>query len=70
MMHVVIKLNELLKEKGISQRSLSRDSNVRLATINEMCKQETKYLPLDNLAAICEVLECEIADILKLQKNH
>lgn len=67
-MKVNIKLNSLLEDKGISHRELSRLAGIRHPSISEMCNNTTKRIPLDNLAKICEVLNCEITDILELQK--
>ncbi|MGG1445022.1 helix-turn-helix transcriptional regulator [Brevibacillus laterosporus] len=70
-MKVHIKLGVLLKERGISQRELSRLTGIRVSSINEMCNNETLRLPLDNLAKICEVLGVEITDVLELtDENH
>jgi len=64
---VTVKLNNLLIEKNISHRELSRLTGIRHPSISEMCNNKTKRLPLDNLAKICEVLECDIPDILELE---
>ncbi|WP_276208275.1 helix-turn-helix transcriptional regulator [Gracilibacillus sp. YIM 98692] len=66
---VSIKLNKLLSEKNISHREFARMTGVRHPSISEMCNNETKRLPLDNLAKICEVLECDITDVLQLEKD-
>lgn len=68
-MNVVIKLAELLEDKRISHRELSRMTGIRHPSISEMCNNSTERLPLRNLAVICEVLECEITDILKLERE-
>jgi putative transcriptional regulator len=68
-MRVIIKLNSLLEEKGISHRELSRITGIRHPSISEMCNNTTKRIPLDNLAKICEVLECDINDVLELIKE-
>ncbi|MDN9010058.1 helix-turn-helix domain-containing protein [Brevibacillus laterosporus] len=65
-MKIHIKLADLLKERGVSQRELSRLTGIRVSSINEMCNNETIRLPLDNLAKICEVLGVEITDVLEL----
>ena len=65
-MKIHIKLADLLKERGISQRELSRLTGIRVSSINEMCNNETVRLPLDNLAKICEVLGVGITDVLEL----
>jgi putative transcriptional regulator len=69
-MKVVIMLNQLLTDKNMTQRELARLTNIRVPSINEMYHNQTVRLPLDNLARICEVLECEIQDILKLEKEQ
>lgn len=66
-MKVIINLDKLLDNRNMSQHELSRQSGVRQATINAMCRNESKRIPLDNLANICEVLNCDISDILELK---
>lgn len=68
-MFVNIKLAKILEERRISHRELSRMTGIRHPSISEMCNNKTERLPLKNLAAICNVLECEITDILELQKE-
>ena len=69
-MKVTIKLSNLLEKRGLSQHELSRLTRIRQPSINEMCRNQTQRLPLDNLAKICEVLECGILDILELEKDN
>ncbi|MFW5437137.1 helix-turn-helix domain-containing protein [Paenibacillus apiarius] len=65
-MEIRIKLGELLEERGLGQRELSRMIGVRHPSIHEMCQNKTVRLPLDNLAAICEALGVGIMDVLEL----
>ncbi|MCM3573272.1 helix-turn-helix transcriptional regulator [Mesobacillus subterraneus] len=67
---IIINLDNLLKEKNISQRELSRRTGIRQPTISEMCLNKTKSIPLTNLYLICIELDCDIADILKLEKEQ
>jgi putative transcriptional regulator len=69
-MKVIIKLDKLLTEKEMSQHELARLTGIRQPSINEMSRNQTSRLPLANLAKICEVLNCEITDILELQKDN
>ncbi|AYK07560.1 helix-turn-helix transcriptional regulator [Brevibacillus sp. 7WMA2] len=69
-MKIHIKLADLLKERGISQRELSRLTGIRVSSINEMCNNETVRLPLNNLAKICEVLSIGITDVLELSDER
>jgi putative transcriptional regulator len=68
-MKVVMKLDKLLLKRNITQRELSRLTEIRVPSINEMYHNQTVRLPLNNLAKICEVLECQITDILELIKE-
>lgn len=68
-MKVVIMLDHLLDQKKMSQRKLARLTEIRHPSINEMCRNQAKHIPLENLAKICEVLGCDIPDVLKLEKE-
>lgn len=68
-MRIFITLDKLLSNRSMSQHELSRLTGIRQPTINDMCQNKTKSLPLVNLAKICEVLECEITDIIELKEE-
>lgn len=69
-MKVIIKLNSILEDKELSHREFARMTGIRHPTISDMCNNTIKHIPLHNLAKICEVLECEISDILKLEEEQ
>lgn len=69
-MKIIIKLDQMLDDIDMSQHELSRQTGIRQASINEMCRNQTVRLPLDNLAKICETLQCDISDILELKKEQ
>lgn len=69
-MIVYITLSKLLEERGYSHREFARMTGIRHPSISEMCNNKTERLPLKNLAKICEALDCEISDILKLEKEQ
>lgn len=68
-MRIIIKLDKLLAERNMSQHELSRLTGIRQPSINEMCRNQTVRLPLDNLAKICETLDCDISDVLELEPD-
>jgi putative transcriptional regulator len=68
-MNVIIKLDKLLQDRDMSQHELSRLTGIRQPSINEMCRNQTIRLPLSNLAKICEVLNCEISDVIELVRD-
>lgn len=67
-MKIIIKLDQLLTEREMSQHELSRATGIRQASINEMCRNQTRRMPIENLEKICDVLNCEITDIIELQR--
>lgn len=65
-MKVIIILRETLNLHGISERELSRLTGIRQPSINDLCNNQAKHLPLENLAAICGALNVGINAVLKL----
>lgn len=68
-MKVVMKLDKLLSDRNMSQHELARLTGIRQPSINEMCRNQTRRIPTDNLAKICEVLNCDLSDLLELVKE-
>lgn len=66
---IEICLKALLEEKNISQRELSRKLDITFTTINKMCNNTLQHFPLQTLANICEELDVEISDVLRLKKE-
>ena len=60
-----IKLDELIKEAGISKNKLSHRAEMQRSQINHYCNNEISRLDIDVLARICTVLECNIGDLLE-----
>lgn len=62
---IKIKLDELIKKKGISKNKLSHKAEMQRTQINNYCKNEITRLDTDVLARICTVLECRIEDLIE-----
>lgn len=60
-----IKLDALIKRKGISKNKLSLRAEMQRTQINNYCNNKIIRLDIDVLARICTVLECEISDLLE-----
>ncbi len=63
--YIKIKLNELIKEKGISKNKLSHRAEMQRTQINQYCKGEITRLDTAVLARICSALNCKIEDLLE-----
>lgn len=71
MLEVKFKLKEILEERNITQKELSRLSKVREATISEIIRGSRTVINFKHLASIAEALEItEIEKIMVLiEKN-
>ena len=65
-----IKLSTLLGERRITQAELARKTGIRPATINELYHEFSVRVNFEHLDKICEVLDCDITDLLKYEPNN
>lgn len=66
---IKINLSTLLKERKMTQTELAKKTGVRKATINEMYWNVCEYIKLETIFKICQVLECDISDLLEMKDN-
>ena len=62
-----IKLDQLIKESGISKNKLSHFAMMQRTQINHYCNNNMSRLDIDVLARLCTVLDCEIGDLLEYE---
>ncbi len=71
MLEVKFKLKEILEERNITQKELSRLSKVREATISEIIRGSRTVINFKHLASIAEALEItEIEKIMVLVEKN
>ena len=63
-MPIKILLSRKLGELRMSQKDLAIKTGIRAATINEMYHDLNSRVNLEHLEAICEVLNCDLSEIL------
>lgn len=68
-MKIKIRLREILEEKGISQRQLALQMNIRPATINHLCSDSVDRVYIRTLEHICEALDIHIHELIVEDKN-
>lgn len=67
---IKIKLSTKLGEKRWTQAELARRTGIRAATINELYHELSVRVNLEQLDQICEVLDCNLSDILVRDTDH
>lgn len=67
---IEIKLDELLEERGHSFYWLSKKTCVSYTTLWRLKKGNARGINFATLRKICEALECQPGDVLKLNTNH
>ena len=60
-----IRLDELIKEKGISKNKLSQRAEMQRTQLNNYCNNTISRLDIDVLGRLCTVLDCTISDLLE-----
>lgn len=63
-------LKELLDNRNISIRKFADDTGLPFETLRRLYNDETKQYQRDTLGRICEVLEVEISEVLKLENKE
>lgn len=66
---VKIHLSWLLGERRMTQKKLSENTGIRPSTINEIYNEFAGRISIEHLDKICEVLDCDIAELLEYIPN-
>ena len=61
-----ILLGELLVSKDISVYKLSKVTDISEHNLANLIKNKTRSVRFDTIEKICEVLDCDITDIMQL----
>lgn len=67
MSKIYIDLENILKDKNISKNKLCTHCDLQRTQLNNYCKNKVVRVDLAILAKLCDFLECEPSDILKLR---
>lgn len=66
---MIITLNQVLEDKGISQNQLAKDTGISVETIRNFKNNKTTRISFDVLERVCNYLKCGIEDVMRLEKG-
>ena len=61
---IKFKVKVMLAMRDMTQKELAERTGIRPPTVSAICTGAVKHLPVDALDKICEVLECQPADLM------
>jgi len=69
---IKFKVKVMLAMQGMTQKELAERTGIRPPTVSAICTGAVKHLPVEALDKICEVLDCQPADLMEFIKedNH
>lgn len=67
--NIVFKLQSVLEKNNITKYKLSRITNIRYDTICNYCKGNVTLINAEYLKIFCNVLNCEIQDIIEYKER-
>ena len=62
---IKIKLDRLIKDRGMSKNKLSHRAEMQRSQINRYCNNTVTRLDVDVLARLCAALNCSIGELLE-----
>ena len=62
---IKFKVKVMLAMRGMTQKELAERTGIRPPTVSAICVGSVKHLPVDALGKICDVLDCQPADLME-----
>lgn len=62
------RLDELLEERGMTLTELSKSVGVSLVNLSVLKNDRAKAIRFSTLTAICDALQCQVGDLLIVQR--
>ncbi len=66
---IKFKVKIRLAECNMTQKELAEKTGIRPPTVSAICVGTVKHLPIDALDKICDVLDCQPADLMEYVKE-
>lgn len=66
--HVFCTLDDVLRDRGMTLTELSERVGMTIANLSILKNNRAKAIRFSTLTAICEVLECDVSDVLRIRR--
>lgn len=66
---ISIHLKEMIEKKGITRYRLAKLTDTRFEVVEKWCSGTVERIDSDVLARFCYILNCEITDIVRYEKQ-
>ena len=63
-----MRIEELLKERGISKNQICKDLDIPRGNFNRYCRDEFQRIDANLVVKLCGYFECEIQDLMVLEE--
>ena len=70
MKRIHMRIEELLKEQGISKNQICKDLELPRGNFNRYCRDEFQRIDANLVVKLCGYLNCDIQDLLILQEGE
>ena len=67
---IKFKVKVMLAMREMTQKELAEKTGIRPPTISAICLGTIKHLPVEALDKICNVLDCQPADLIEYVKEQ
>lgn len=66
--NIIFKLQDVINRRNMTRYRLSKITNIRFDTITNYCRGNVTFLNLEYIKIFCNVLDCQISDIIEYKK--
>ena len=66
---IKFKVKVMLAMRGMTQKELAEQTGIRPPTVSAICTGAVKHFPIDAMDKICQVLDCQPADLMEYEPD-
>jgi DNA-binding Xre family transcriptional regulator len=67
-LRIVVAERATREGRALSMRRLAEESGASIATVNRLANNTIRRIPVEELAALCRYLKCDVGDLLAMEE--